>query len=875
MKKITILLILLFLRCFDGNSQTENQIDALRKAQLREFTEFSSKIDSEYKSYLDSLNKAFSDYLRKTWKGFNLQVEVRHDTTPKPGVLPRFDPKIEKLPSGQTSLQIIIKLPSEENVPSVNPLPNNYPTEVPVSEVLNGKNAFIDFYGSQLKFQYDPELNGTLPPIIVNTTIADFWDRMNKANSAVLIQKLSDFRSQMNLNDWGFFMLVKKTVESINPDANYSRLLTWYLLTKSGYRVRVAYMENRIVLMFPSVTKIYNFRYFTASDVKFYSPECELNNIFTYEFDYPGATRIFDMNIYRAPDLGTENGERTLLFTYNDKEYRFPLIYNQNSIDFYKDYPLCDLKVYFDAGVSATLRESIVNTLKPQIESMTLREAAGFLLKLVQTGFDYKTDQEQFGKEKFNFPEETLYFPYADCDDRAVFFSYLVKEILGLKMIGVVYPGHVATAICFPTEEEGNFIIYKGIKYIIADPTYIDAPVGLSMPGKSNSQAEAIEVFNPQSDRIEVASVWEKAIAGGGFPGDNKQNAVTDNEGNIYITGYFNGEATFGETHFVSTDSTDNVFIAKYNKAGNVLWATKGTDHAVGHGYNIAMDNMGNIYVSGTFEKLMAFGPLNIVFPKGREGIFLLKMNSGGEVEWIRQPDFDTSAKVIDLILVSEFAPNGDLIKEKAFPFDPNYLNYGINFDEKGNIYYSATFSSTLGLKIDKLTLGLEANFDPVITLKDETDKQIMANCEHAIAGLFGALNLIKLENVSLSGKILQQALDKYNPTFNSRSPHIYECFGKLKLMKNNAGIITVFTEDRRPVLLDKIKITDGTRLRIIMLPNGDARIDILNGIKVGKAIIWYDLNNIRLFRLNGNVTFDYDTDHTQITLNMRKDMLN
>jgi len=47
--------------------------------------------------------------------------------------------------------------------------------------------------------------------------------------------------------------------------------------------------------------------------------------------------------------------------------------------------------------------------------------------------------------------------------------------------------------------------------------------------------------------------------------------------------------------------------------------------------------------------------------------------------------------------------------------------------------------------------------------------------------------------------------------------------------------------------------------MKIVPLPNGDARIDILGGIKVGKAIVWFNLNSVRLFRSNGNLLFDYE----------------
>ena len=76
-------------------------------------------------------------------------------------------------------------------------------------------------------------------------------------------------------------------------------------------------------------------------------------------------------------------------------------------------------------------------------------DAVNVLLRFVQTGFSYLTDSEQFGREKFMFPEETLSYPYSDCEDRSFLFAYLVSSLLGLDVIGLDYPGHVATAVKF------------------------------------------------------------------------------------------------------------------------------------------------------------------------------------------------------------------------------------------------------------------------------------------------------------------------------------------------------------------------------------------------------------------------------------------
>ena len=62
--------------------------------------------------------------------------------------------------------------------------------------------------------------------------------------------------------------------------------------------------------------------------------------------------------------------------------------------------------------------------------------------------------------------------------------------------------------------------------------------------------------------------------------------------------------------------------------------------------------------------------------------------------------------------------------------------------------------------------------------------------------------------------------------------------------------------------------------IKITSLPSGDEQIDILSGISVGKLVVWYNLNFVRMFGKNGDLLFDYDTDHTQKIVNLRKDIL-
>ncbi len=83
-------------------------------------------------------------------------------------------------------------------------------------------------------------------------------------------------------------------------------------------------------------------------------------------------------------------------------------------------------------------------------------------------------------------------YPYCDCEDRAILFSWLVRDLLGLDVALVYYPGHLAIAVRFNEDVQGDAMIINGQKFIVCDPTYIGAPVGKQMPGLEYEKAQAI-----------------------------------------------------------------------------------------------------------------------------------------------------------------------------------------------------------------------------------------------------------------------------------------------------------------------------------------------------------------------------------------------
>ncbi len=173
---------------------------------------------------------------------------------------------------------------------------------------------------------------------------------------------------------------------------------------------------------------------------------------------------------------------------------------NKPLIDFYNSYPVSEINnnfmtrwaLYANAPISQKLKDELYPTLRKQLSGLSQKESVERLLNWVQTAFVYEYDDKVWGYDRAFFPDETLYYPYCDCEDRSILFTRIVRDLLGLKCILVYYPGHLAAAVRFSEAVKGDFIMLQGKHYTICDPTYINAPVGMTMPKMNNNKATVI-----------------------------------------------------------------------------------------------------------------------------------------------------------------------------------------------------------------------------------------------------------------------------------------------------------------------------------------------------------------------------------------------
>lgn len=487
-KHLTFLLLFLFTACLSAQSLDDYQ--KKQQAEMQKFqkvhAEGTEQLRKEYANYISKRDAEWADYLRKEWEMFTVFSGKKAPLKPKPDVVPAY------LPPTSTPEPIFISPTIPAIVtPVIVPKPDTQPAKPickPAEDEINVNKVSLDFYGRTFSIPYDVAMGSCALSDVSQNTISAFWEKASTCNYTPVVERLLKAKSELLINDYGYFELVQEFSNGLfSTNENAARLMSWFILVRSGYGIRVAFKDQQITLLVPVQQQIYAKSFMTVGTKQFYLfPDINGGSFFTYDKDYSASAQILDLNIINSLNFVGLKAEKTLSFNFDHQTYNLRVAYDPNLIDFYKTYPQADLSVFFNAATSTQAKQSLVEVLKPYTSQMDELKAANFLLHFVQTAFQYKTDDEQFGHEKFFFAEELFYYPYSDCEDRAVLFSYLVREIMGLKVVGLNYPNHVATAVCFNSDVIGDYLIYKNRKYIVSDPTFINAPVGQTMPQFKN-----------------------------------------------------------------------------------------------------------------------------------------------------------------------------------------------------------------------------------------------------------------------------------------------------------------------------------------------------------------------------------------------------
>lgn len=451
-------------------AEAQSDFEAYKQQEQAKYDQYRQNENKQFERYKDSLNQAYKQYR---------------------------DSCAQALKNFRDSLNPEFGRGLKQKWQKNKTLPPNQPDGFQSSNHSAGKSSFTPptqpagnktFYGKALQFNF-PKQTGFKLKTLTEEEVGDAWLHLNQCNLNDLIIDCQLITKDMHLNDWGFYQMVCWCADQIFPETAHNEkvIFHFFMLTQSGYKCKIGYDENKqLTLLLPFNTLIFYRNYQEYNGISYYIIEKKSANstISTYPLEFLETSRIMDVNLRQTPRFGNDN---TIYkeFKWPQVNFRIKLPINQYLIRFYNTYPTCQLNIYNQTKPSVQLVESVRSQFAPLLNTPDTTEKITRILHFMHAAFQYKPDEEYWKQERYFFPEESLFYPYMDCEDYAILFCYLTQILTNTPAILVAYPKHVAAAVKMRQNITKGYILYKNQKYTLCDPSYKGSNPGEVIPAVS------------------------------------------------------------------------------------------------------------------------------------------------------------------------------------------------------------------------------------------------------------------------------------------------------------------------------------------------------------------------------------------------------
>jgi len=337
----------------------------------------------------------------------------------------------------------------------------------------------IPFYTETISIAYTDDIIITSPRKMEEKIIVDFYKKLEQSSYQSVSTALQKSKQRFQLNDWLTYDLVTQTVNRIysNKGKTYKVLATWFFMSKLNYDTRLTFLARDAFLYIRTNDNIYETPVIEDGGNRFagltelqYKRTKRNKAIYLLNFLAAPNGNAFSLGLNGLPTFKPNLQKKEFRFTWRDKKFSVDVQLDKNLIDMMKRYPIIDESGYITAPFSKYLENSLLAQLEKIIANRSLVHQLEIITAFTRSAFDYKTDENHFGRSKPMIREEVFYYPYSDCEDRVAVFFGLVKELLNLPMLVIAFPDHLTIAVALD-QPIGPAIRHKGKKYYICDPT--------------------------------------------------------------------------------------------------------------------------------------------------------------------------------------------------------------------------------------------------------------------------------------------------------------------------------------------------------------------------------------------------------------------
>lgn len=465
------------------------------------FDDFQKSAETKMRNFEESTREEFMQALARQWQQFHAQEPQKRPAKPKPEAAPEV-PAPEPLDLPEIGLD-----PIEDefvDAPEFDPVSAAAPKVDPFKRTDPVVNNSFSFYSIPVGMPAMTSLqDGRKPHLssVEEKQVAKFWKALESApNGSVsfaseVLPALDKYRRDYDLNDWTLYRLVASFVSSQWDAQPEQAVAQVFILNHLGIDARLCRFNDRLSVMFPAKQTVYACSYVVIGGKNYYiMTDQKYGSVYTYDCRFSENVTDMELALVRSDRIFDIQEPKTVEKKLPVLQTTVTVPFHQARCDFYMDYPQLPVEQYARARVDKAFSASLLKQLRPVTRIQEPDKAVLAIMRCIQKDFDYATDHEQFGKEKPFFLEENFVYPKNDCEDRSILMSFLVKELLGLDIVLLDYPNHIATAVCFGNlDVPGAYLMHKGKKYVICDPTFIGAGIGMVMSEYKNTPPTVLE----------------------------------------------------------------------------------------------------------------------------------------------------------------------------------------------------------------------------------------------------------------------------------------------------------------------------------------------------------------------------------------------
>lgn len=481
MKHILRISLFLFMLIILSLNAVAQGIDSSFKKQ---FGTFLNESKQEFNAFKDKNDSLFLEFLKNSWKEFEA-IENPVPKRPKPVKQPVYQKSTKENPKSESNR----KATNSTEKPTSKQ--DNYAPGLISPGKINSSGP-ISFYGNKILL---PQRSIAMPVLtgISSASAAKYYaDISINHDTRELFQLLKDEADQTRLNDWGLLLLLYNSSKSFYQNRSDQIAFTWAGMLQCGYNVKLGYDNNSFYLLVPSLQLVYTYSFrIKGKEYFLVSPDnnvSEPGSLVIHQADYPGNPKTINFQLNTLPQFRFDSVYRN--FKYHEK--KLEVVLNKNLINYLSHYPSLEISTYFNSRLSEYTLKQLDNFFLPHFTGKSNGAKLELLLSFVQFAIPYTTDEEQFGYEKYFFPEEVLFYPGADCEDRSAFFAELIRRYTPFTYIVLGYPGHVSVATATACNDGDDFVVIRQRKFFHTDPTFLGATCGKKMKGLGDSHPEII-----------------------------------------------------------------------------------------------------------------------------------------------------------------------------------------------------------------------------------------------------------------------------------------------------------------------------------------------------------------------------------------------